>query len=253
MEKNRSLLYAAIWGLAMIITAFVIGKGIRNRNANQDAINVVGLGTKDFISDEIFWKGSFSAKSMDAKEAYNTILADREKVRQFFISKGFKESEFTFGGANITKTFRTVSTETKDGDTKSEEVFDGYTATQTISFFCQKNDALMRKIEQVSDQTSELINSGIEFNGQDIQYTYSDLPGLKHNLIENATKDARERAQKIVKTGNGDLGKLKDASMGVFQITGKGSVEEDSYGGNFDTRSKEKTARITVRLSYVLE
>jgi hypothetical protein len=253
MEKNRSLLYAAIWGLAMIITAFVVGKGIRNRNANQDAINVVGLGTKDFISDEIFWKGSFSAKSMDAKEAYSTILADKEKVRQFFISKGFKESEFTFGGANIAKTFRTVSTETKDGDTKSEEVFDGYTATQTISFFCQKNDALMRKIEQVSDQTSELINSGIEFNGQDIQYTYSDLPGLKHNLIENATKDARERAQKIVKTGNGDLGKLKDASMGVFQITGKGSVEEDSYGGNFDTRSKEKTARITVRLSYVLE
>jgi len=46
---------------------------------------------------------------------------------------------------------------------------------------------------------------------------------------------------------------LKDASMGVFQITGKGSIEEDSYGGNFDTYSKFKTARITVRLTYNLE
>ncbi|RQO30256.1 SIMPL domain-containing protein [Taibaiella sp. KBW10] len=253
MEKNRSLLYAAIWGIAIMITAFILGKGIKNRNANQDVINVIGLGTKDFISDEIFWKGSFSTKSMDAKEAYSTILADREKVKQFFLSKGFKETEFTFGGANIEKSFRTVTTDSKDGETKSEQVFDGYLATQSISFSGKKNEALMLKIENVSDQTSELINSGIEFNGQDIQYTYSDLPSLKHNLIEKATQDAKERAQKIVKTGDGHLGKLKDASMGVFQITGKGSNEEDSYGGNFDTRSKEKTARITVRLSYVLE
>lgn len=253
MERNRSLLYPAIWGIAIMITAFILGKSIRNRNANQDVINVIGLGTKDFISDEIFWKGSFSTKSMDAKEAYNTILSDKEKVKQFFLSKGFKENEFAFGGANIEKTYKTLTIDSKDGETKSEQVFDGYTATQSISFSSKKNEALMLKIENVSDQTSELINSGIEFNGQDIQYTYSDLPSLKHNLIEKATQDAKERAQKIVKTGEGHLGKLKDASMGVFQITGKGSNEEDSYGGNFDTRSKEKTARITVRLSYVLE
>jgi uncharacterized protein len=40
--------------------------------------------------------------------------------------------------------------------------------------------------------------------------------------------------------------------MGVFQITGQGSTEEDSYGGNNDTFSKNKTARITVRLEYGL-
>ena len=76
---------------------------------------------------------------------------------------------------------------------------------------------------------------------------------LKQSLIENATKDAYERAEKIVKTADGDLGKLKTASMGVFQITGQGSTEDDSYGGNNDTFSKNKTARITVRLEYELE
>jgi hypothetical protein len=111
----------------------------------------------------------------------------------------------------------------------------------------------MKKIENVTDQTSELINSGIEFNANVVQYTYSDLPSLKHNLIENATRDAKERAKKIVNTGSGELGKLKAASMGVFQITGTGSVEEDSYGVNNDTYSKAKTARITVRLEYILD
>ena len=86
-----------------------------------------------------------------------------------------------------------------------------------------------------------------------IQYTYSNFPSLKQSLIEKATQDASERANKIVNTADGAIGKLKSASMGVFQITGQGSTEEDSYGGINDIYSKNKTARITVRLEYGLE
>jgi len=111
----------------------------------------------------------------------------------------------------------------------------------------------MKKIEQVSSKTAELINSGIELSSNPVQYTYSELPDLKHSLIESGSKDARERAEKIVKSANGSLGKLKSTNMGGFQITGQGSTEEDSYGGNFDIYSKNKSARITVRLEYELE
>jgi len=251
--KHEPLLKQAVIGMAIIITALVLGSAFKNRNATEDSISVIGLGTKDFESDEISWSGKFSSKATLAKDAYNIINADKEKVKAFFISKGFKTNEFAFGGVNFEKTFRTITIETKDNRTRTEDIPDGYTATQSIFFTSKKNPALMRKIENVTDQTSELINSGIEFNANPVQYTYSDLPSLKHNLIENATRDAKERAKKIVNTGNGDLGKLKAASMGVFQITGTGSVEEDSYGGNNDTYSKAKTARITVRLEYILD
>ncbi len=252
MEK-KSFISPIIWGIAIILTAIILGKAIKNRNANEDTIQVVGLGTKDFLSDEIMWRGSFSAKSMDAKEAYNKVLSDKEKVKQFFVSKGFNENEFSFGGIQIDKKYRTTQIESANGGFRTESVFEGYEATQVIIFNSVKNEGLMKRIEQVADQTAELINSGIEFSGQEIQYTYSDLASLKHDLIENGTKDARERAQKIVSTGKGDLGKLKTATMGVFQITGKGSIEEDTYGGILDTRSKWKTARITVRLTYILD
>jgi len=251
--KSDSLLKPIIIGLAIIITALILGNAYKNRNAKQDTISVIGLGTKDFVSDEIYWSGNFAAKAMDAKDAYNLITADKAKVKQFFLSKGFKETEIIFSGVNFDKSYRTVTIEGENNSTKSESIFDGYTATQTISFSSKKNPELMKKIETVIDQTAELINSDIQFNPNQVQYTFSDLPSLKHDLIEKATQDAKERAQKIVKTGKGDMGKLKDASMGVFQITGKGSVEEDSYGGTNDTYSKDKTARITVRLAYILD
>ena len=242
-------------GVSIIITALILGTAFKNRNENLDTISVVGLGTTDFISDEILWSGSFATKSFDIKEAYNKMISDQKIVSDFFLSKGFKKEEFTFGAVQFNKRFREVRIENPENvyQTKYEQVFDGYEATQTITFSAKKNPDLMKRIEEVSSKTSELINSGIELTSNSIQYTYSNLPNLKHSLIEKASKDASERAQKIVKTADGSLGKLKSASMGVFQITGQGSTEEDSYGGNFDTYSKNKTARITVRLEYELD
>ena len=244
-----------IVGIAIVLTAFILGQSFKNRNKNLDSISVIGLGTKDFVSDEILWSGSFSNNSMDIKSAYSKIISDQKIVADFFQTKGFKASEFVFGAVNFQKKFREIRLESNDNNyqNKVEQIFDGYEATQTITFSAKKNPALMKNIENVSSKTAELINSGIELTSNSIQYTYSDLPSLKQSLIENATKDANERATKIVKTADGSLGKLKTASMGVFQITGQGSTEEDSYGGNNDTYSKNKTARITVRLEYVLD
>ncbi|MFC7772751.1 SIMPL domain-containing protein [Flavobacterium sp. GCM10027622] len=244
-----------IIGLAIVLTAWILGAAFKNRNENLDSISVIGLGTKDFVSDEILWSGSFATKSDDIKEAYSKIISDQKIVSNFFEKKGFKSNEFTFGAVNFQKKYREVRTEDPNNtyNTKYEQVFDGYEATQTITFSAKKNPDLMKRIEDVSSKTSELINSGIELTSNSVQYTYSELPSLKHSLIENATKDAKERAEKIVRQGDGDLGKLKNASMGVFQITGQGSTQEDSYGGINDTYSKNKTARITVRLEYELE
>jgi len=242
-----------IIGVAIIITAFILGQSFKKRNENLDSISVIGLGSKDFVSDEILWSGSFTATSMDIKSAYSKIISDQKIVSDYFIGKGFKSNEFSFGAVNFQKKFREIKvSNSSDEYIKTEQVFDGHEATQSISFSAKKNPELMKRIEEVSNKTSELINSGIELTSNTIQYTYSDLPSLKQSLIENATKDASQRANKIVNTADGDLGKLKDASMGVFQITGQGSTEEDSYGGNNDQFSKNKTARITVRLQYEL-
>ncbi len=250
MEKLKSTIIIA---LAIIITGWVLGKSFQNRNRSLDSIAVIGLGTKDFVSDEILWSGSFTTTSLDIKTAYNKIVSDQKIVSNFFSEKGFKANEFNFGAVNFEKKFREVRSQGADNQTHYEQVFDGYQATQTISFSAKKNPNLMKRIESVSSKTSELVNSGIELTSNSIQYTFSDLPSLKQSLIEKATKDANERATKIVKTAAGDLGKLKKASMGVFQITGQGSTEEDSYGGINDLNSKNKTARITVRLEYELE
>ena len=98
MEKIKS---SIIIGVAIIITSWILGKSFQNRNQNLDSINVIGLGTKDFVSDEILWSGSFTTISLDIKTAYNKIVSDQKIVSAFFLNKGFKSNEFSFGAETI--------------------------------------------------------------------------------------------------------------------------------------------------------
>ncbi len=88
MEITERVKSSAIIGIAIITTAFVLGTAFKKRNENLDSISVIGLGTKDFVSDEILWSGSFTTKSYDIKEAYNKMIADQKIVTNFFLGIG---------------------------------------------------------------------------------------------------------------------------------------------------------------------
>lgn len=72
-------------------------------------------------------------------------------------------------------------------------------------------------------------------------------------MKSNSTEDARLRAEKIAEFSGGKIGKIVSAKMGVFQITGQNSNEDYSWGGTFNTSSKEKTASITMKLVYDID
>ena len=73
---------------------------------------------------------------------------------------------------------------------------------------------------------------------------------LKLQLIEEATQNAKQRIDIMAEGTGGKAGKLLNANLGVFQITAQNSDSEYSYGGSFDTSSRNKTASITVKLNY---
>ena len=238
----KTWLNTIIIAVAVVLAAFLFSDAFKNRNAGNDAISVTGLGKKDFTSDLIVWSGSFSKKSMTLKDAYAAIDADREKIKSYLLSKAIKD-EIVFSAVNFNKDFDYTYNE--NGSTR-QQIFTGFTLTQTVTV--QSKD--VNKLEEISREASELINSGIEFYSNPPQYYYTKLAELKIQMIAEATKDANMRAKSIAENAGASLGDLKKSDMGVFQITGQNSSEDFSYGGSFNTQSKNKTASITVKLAY---
>lgn len=242
----KSILNSIIIGLAIIITAYTFSSAYKNRNQKSNTISVTGLGEKDFVSDLIVWSGSFVKKNTDLKSAYSDLNKDQESIKNYLVSKGINEKNIIFSAVDIDKEF----TDNYDNNGRRiSSVFTGYRLTQSVQIESNEVD----KVEDISRQVTELINSGIEFYSNQPQYYYTKLSKLKIEMIAEATKDANIRAKKIAENGSGELGKLKNANMGVFQIVAQNSSEEYSWGGSFNTSSKRKTATITVKLDYEVE
>lgn len=236
---------------ALICLTALIGVGVlagayKYKFRAQEIISVTGLAEKDFVSDQIVWSGNYSRKMMDLKAAYAQLKADEQTIRSYLLGKGVKDSELVFSAVGIEKEFNTRYD--SEGRMLGTD-FTGYKLMQSVSVDSRDID----KVEKISREVTELIQSGIEFNSSSPAYYYSKLSELKIDLLAKASADAKDRAQTIAKNSGSDLGKIKKATMGVFQITGQNSNEDYSYGGVFNTSSKNKTASITIRIDYAVD
>ena len=240
---NKANLSSVIIALAVIGSAYLISAAYRDRNKGNDSISVTGLGSKDFTSDLIVWSGSFHKKNLDLKMAYAELDAAREVVKNYLVAKGIGADKLIFSAIDIEQQY---DNRYDDDGNQVSSIFTGYRLQQSVQI--ESNE--VEKVEEISRNVTELINSGIEFYSNSPNYYYTKLAELKIEMIAEATKDANVRAQKIAENAGGSLGVLKSADMGVFQIVGQNSAEDYSWGGSFNTSSKNKTASITVNLQY---
>lgn len=243
MKKSFS---SIIFSVAIVVSAFILGDAVINRNKPQGTIAVTGLGKADFTSDLIVWEGSFTSENINLKEAYNNLEATKTVITDYLKSKGILEDELIFKAVNSRK-----NTKSKYSDEGKYigDIFLGYVLTQSLEI--NSND--VEKVEKISREITELLNKGIALYSQPPRYYYTKLADLKIEMISKATADAYARAEKIAANSGSNLSDLVSAKMGIFQITGQNSSEAYSWGGTFNTSSKEKTANITMKLIYEID
>ena len=242
---NRNIIAIAVAALGFIIGLALLGNAIKNRNKSENTISVTGLGSKTFTSDLITWTGNFSRNSFELKSAYDQLAEDRKVIEKYMLSQGIPKKDIVFSAVDIQKQYNYNN----NSDGGSYQTFAGYQLAQSISL--QSTD--VAKIENLSRNITEIINLWIEFTSSTPNYFYTKLADVKQQMIADATKDAKERAEKIAENASADLGNLKKASMGVIQITAPNSTEDFSYGGTYNTTSKEKEASITIKLEYEVD
>lgn len=240
--NNTKIYSATIIALAIVFSSLIFRNAWVKGKKGKETISVTGLASKDFVSDFIVWSGSFSKTNMSTAEAFSDLKHDGEIIKTYLTSKGVKESEIVFSAVSSTKQFDHVQV----AQNQYKDVFLGTQLTQNIQIESKEVD----KVERISRDITELLGQKIELNSFPPNYFYTRLADLKIEMLAAATKDGRIRAEKIAENSGSKIGKLSKADMGIFQITGQNSSEEYSWGGAFNTTSKDKTASITVKLDF---
>jgi hypothetical protein len=246
LHSLRHSLPALIIGVSTIITAAIIASAYTYKFHTEQTITVTGLAETNFTSDLIVWRGAYQRKSSDLREAYKMIKADEANVKQYLKSNNIEDREIVFSSIDIQKLYE----QKRDEEGKViNTIFAGYQLSQSVTVESNHID----RVEVVSREVTKLIESGIEISSMEPSYFYTKLSALKIDLLAKASADARKRAETIAVNSGSKLGKILKADMGVFQITAPNSNEDFSYGGAFNTTSKNKKASITIRINYAVK
>lgn len=245
-EEIMRYITAIIIGVAFVVGLFILGRAYKSRSTEMETIKVTGSAEKNFISDLIVWKGFFSRKSMDLKSAYAQLKQDENVIRNYLSGKGIKDTNVVFSSVNIIKEYNYKTDQ--NGRSLGQE-FSGYNLTQNVRIESSDVD----KIDKISREATELIEQGIEFTSSAPLFYYTKLTDIKMDLLAKASADGKQRAEIIAKNAGSSLGKLKNANLGVFQITGENTDEDYSYGGTFNTSSRNKTGSITIRMEFAVD
>ncbi|ADL33930.1 hypothetical protein bpr_I1191 [Butyrivibrio proteoclasticus B316] len=247
-QKKNTWLSALIIGISVMVSCVALAFGLSHfRSESTHVITATGSASVDFESDIIIWRGSFSRTAWTSQEAYTEIKKDADMVNTYLKDNGISDDEIVFDSVDIRRTYHDNY---DDNGNYIGSVADGYELTQSVTVSSSNLDT----VEKISRDISSLLDKGVELTSGSPEYYYSDLDALKLDLIDKASVNAKDRIDIIAKNTGAGLGKLKNSSLGVFQITAKNSgTGSYTYDGAFDTESRFKTASITVKLEYDLK
>lgn len=232
----------AILGLFLFIGIFFAAVVISNSVSNN-AISVTGSAYKVVVSDSASWRFSIQAKASNKVEAYKIIQKQLPEVKEYLLGKGILEKNIEALLPSGYEIFKTLP----NGYSTNEVV--AYNYTQPLRIF----SADVEKIRDISTDSQTLLEKGINISSyNEPDYQYSKLAELKVQLLEEATKDAKARANSMLKANKNRVGKIKQVKMGVFQITAPDSNSVSDQGIN-DSSTIEKKVTAVANVTFSIK
>lgn len=151
-------------------------------------------------------------------------------------------------GASAIRSARGVGDEltmTREGVQTSQLL--GYRATQNF----EVRSADVGRVTRLAEQATALVNEGLELQNSRQEYLVTRMADLRTPMLAEATKDAGERARSIAESAGGEIGPVRSARMGVFQITARNSTGVSDMGV-YDTSSLDKDITAVVRVTFAV-
>lgn len=228
-----------IFGIILAL-GFIGCSKIVSENVAKEGITVTGSAYEIVTSDFASWKFDIISKNANKAAAYAEVKSQIPVVKEYLLSQGVKENEIEF---LTPSSYPTYLTNPKTGYSTQEVAY--YNFSQTVKV---KSDDV-NKIKKLSANVQDLLSKGININTSTPEYQYTKLANLKVKLLEEATKDAKSRAQAMLKATHNDVGKIRSVKMGVFQITPSDSNDVSDWGIN-DTSTIDKKVNAVANVVF---
>lgn len=242
MNKFKTILEvnqpAFIIASALILAVIVGGIFYTTKGNGGNTLTVTGSTRMSVTSDSVIWKVSISrdVATANLKGGYAQLDSDLKVVQAFLAKNNIDSKSVTIAPVSASPDYN------QGGGAPLS-----YMLRQSIEI----DSSDVNGITAIAKNVGELVNQGVLFQTDSLEYYYSKLDDARVNLLTEATSDAKARASAMAKSSHQSVGRLQSASSGVVQVLSKGAVDNGDYG-QYDTSKIEKDITVTVRATFKL-
>jgi hypothetical protein len=213
---GSALIFGALVCAGLLGLGYLLADGIIRTKGLERTVVVKGLSEREVPADVAIWPIKFSAAGNDLEALYQEIARNNAVIIAFLREKGFADDEITRSAPAI------IDRQAQPYQSDAGNGF-RYTGSSRISVYS-------RDVERVRSSLDDLValgKQGLVISGQDYeartQFLFTDLNTLKPQMIEEATRNAREVALKFAADSESRLGKIRRANQGQFSIEDRDS------------------------------
>ena len=202
--------------IGLIVLGMMMPRAVDRFRSFDRTVNVKGLCEREVKADKVIWPVVYRVMANDVQTVYDQTDRNNAEIISFLKSGGINESEITVSVPEISDKYAT--------EYGSNDRAFRYIAKNVITVCTSDVGAVLALMARQSD----LLKKGIVTGGSNqwenpVEFKYEGLNGIKPEMIEEATRNAREAAQKFAKDSDSRLGKIKTATQGTFTIENRDS------------------------------
>jgi hypothetical protein len=222
--------------IAVVVAGTVLAHAFRDVKKRRDTITVTGSAREPITANQASWRLNVTAQRAKAADASRVLRREVRTVRSFLSGGGIPDPDVTLPPITINQTQRRVA---------RKRFVTEFVLAQSF----QVTTGDVDKLESTAGRVGDLLEQGVTLTVGRLSYSSTELTEARLKALQAATKNASERAKTIVEGVGGDLGGVRSASLGVYQIVPRSSNEISDYGIN-DTSTKEKDVVAVVSVTF---
>ncbi len=233
------LLSTLILAIAAILSASLISDGLTGLRTGDRFVTVKGVAEREVQADLALWPLRFVATGTTLDEAREKARGSRDSIMAFLKLQAIDTEAVELQRLDVTDTRANPYQ-----DSGNEHKF---IINQTLMVRSDNID----RIRQAAQSVGELVDSGVilssDYGPAGPTYLFNRLNDIKPEMIAEATAAAREAAAQFARDAKTELGDLRRANQGVFQI-----LARDQAPGISEEQQPVKTVRVVTTVEYYL-
>ena len=240
MGGLSNIVAAGVLSIGVASAGLLAGQSLIKSRLGFRTVTVKGLAEREVKADLGFWPIRFVANGGTLEEARTGLETSEKAVKAFLNGKGFGESDYQTQNIMV------------------EDKFAGYNANQTPEGFrfVLTEDMLVRssevdKLSKASRSVGDLLKAGVVFSSDSYNagpsFVFTHINDLKGDMLTEATKRAREAAEKFAAESGAKVGDIQSANQGIVEVNPAVDIPNDRPEKQID-----KKVRVVTTITYFL-